>query len=137
MILQIKILKEIHSSRRRIISESSVKIVILDAILRDRERGRQGSRATTRESRRARLAGSRTPPDDETNDVFNTGDSESREETITMSATVSSQSAKDGTKTKKKKIEGIAQSHSPQELQMLSPSRINVVTVNQCWAMSY
>lgn len=52
-------------------------------------------------------------PDDETSDIFNAGDSESREETITTSATVSSQSAKCGTKMKRKKIEGIAQSHSP------------------------
>ncbi|XP_076759518.1 uncharacterized protein LOC143428486 isoform X12 [Xylocopa sonorina] len=48
-------------------------------------------------------------PDDETSDVSNACDSESREETITTSTSVvSSSNVKSGTKTKKKKIEGVA-----------------------------
>ncbi|XP_033341577.2 uncharacterized protein LOC117229286 isoform X13 [Megalopta genalis] len=48
-------------------------------------------------------------PDDETSDVSNACDSESREETITTTSTVvTSSTAKSGTKTKKKKIEGVA-----------------------------
>ncbi|XP_076295313.1 uncharacterized protein LOC143216287 isoform X9 [Lasioglossum baleicum] len=48
-------------------------------------------------------------PDDETSDVSNACDSESREETITTtSSVVTSSTAKSGTKTKKKKIEGVA-----------------------------
>ncbi|XP_076678328.1 uncharacterized protein LOC143374242 isoform X4 [Andrena cerasifolii] len=48
-------------------------------------------------------------PDDETSDVSNACDSESREETLTTSTSVvSSPNAKGATKTKKKKIEGVA-----------------------------
>ncbi|XP_046143032.1 xin actin-binding repeat-containing protein 2 isoform X12 [Osmia bicornis bicornis] len=47
-------------------------------------------------------------PDDEISDVSNACDSESREETITTSTTVTSPGTKVGTKTKKKKIEGVA-----------------------------
>ncbi|XP_066598481.1 uncharacterized protein [Prorops nasuta] len=48
-------------------------------------------------------------PDDETSDISNTCDSESREESITSSTTlVTSSTGKSGTKTKKKKIEGVA-----------------------------
>ncbi|KZC11107.1 LIM domain and actin-binding protein 1 [Dufourea novaeangliae] len=48
-------------------------------------------------------------PDDETSDVSNACDSESREETITTtSSVVTSSTTKNGTKTKKKKIEGVA-----------------------------
>ncbi|XP_025154326.1 uncharacterized protein LOC105188955 isoform X18 [Harpegnathos saltator] len=46
-------------------------------------------------------------PDDETSDISNACDSESREETVTTSSTVVT-SSKGGTKTKKKKIEGVA-----------------------------
>ncbi|XP_014469599.1 PREDICTED: uncharacterized protein LOC106741794 isoform X2 [Dinoponera quadriceps] len=46
-------------------------------------------------------------PDDETSDISNACDSESREETVTSSSTVVT-STKGGTKTKKKKIEGVA-----------------------------
>ncbi|KYQ46328.1 LIM domain and actin-binding protein 1 [Trachymyrmex zeteki] len=54
-------------------------------------------------SPRAPLA---TPDETETSDVSNACDSESREETVTTSSTVTS--SKGGTKTKKKKIEGVA-----------------------------
>nr|XP_012136239.1 PREDICTED: titin isoform X10 [Megachile rotundata] len=47
-------------------------------------------------------------PDDEISDVSNACDSESREETLTTSTTVTSPGTKVGTKTKKKKIEGVA-----------------------------
>ncbi|XP_018374430.1 PREDICTED: uncharacterized protein LOC108768491 isoform X2 [Trachymyrmex cornetzi] len=55
-------------------------------------------------SPRAPLA---TPDETETSDVSNACDSESREETVTTSSTVVT-SSKGGTKTKKKKIEGVA-----------------------------
>ncbi|XP_018341914.1 PREDICTED: uncharacterized protein LOC108748331 isoform X8 [Trachymyrmex septentrionalis] len=55
-------------------------------------------------SPRAPLA---TPDETETSDVSNACDSESREETVTASSTVVT-SSKGGTKTKKKKIEGVA-----------------------------
>ncbi|XP_029168345.1 LOW QUALITY PROTEIN: microtubule-associated protein futsch [Nylanderia fulva] len=55
-------------------------------------------------SPRAPLA---TPDETETSDVSNACDSESREETVTASSTVVT-SSKVGTKTKKKKIEGVA-----------------------------
>ncbi|XP_076241819.1 uncharacterized protein LOC143183907 isoform X2 [Calliopsis andreniformis] len=47
-------------------------------------------------------------PDDETSDVSNACDSESREETITTTTSVVNSGTKGGTKTKKKKIEGVA-----------------------------
>ncbi|XP_025991967.2 uncharacterized protein LOC105199320 isoform X14 [Solenopsis invicta] len=55
-------------------------------------------------SPRAPLA---TPDETETSDVSNACDSESREETVTTSSSVVT-SSKGGTKTKKKKIEGVA-----------------------------
>ncbi|XP_020290725.1 uncharacterized protein LOC109858150 isoform X3 [Pseudomyrmex gracilis] len=55
-------------------------------------------------SPRAPLA---TPDETETSDVSNACDSESREETVTTSSTAVT-SSKGGTKTKKKKIEGVA-----------------------------
>ncbi|KAG7190558.1 hypothetical protein KM043_006655 [Ampulex compressa] len=46
-------------------------------------------------------------PDDETSDVSNACDSESREETITSSSVMTTSNVKGGAKTKKKKIEGV------------------------------
>ncbi|XP_043788930.1 xin actin-binding repeat-containing protein 2 isoform X10 [Apis laboriosa] len=100
-----------------VISESSVKIVSETQCLEIESEEQQREEVDEEVEQRAENSGelvspARAPlatPDDETSDVSNAGDSESREETITTSATtVTSQSAKGGTKTKKKKIEGVA-----------------------------
>ncbi|XP_061941770.1 uncharacterized protein LOC107996281 isoform X15 [Apis cerana] len=99
-----------------VISESSVKIVsetqCLEIEAEEREEEVDEGVDQRAENRGELVSPARAPlatPDDETSDVSNAGDSESREETLTTSATtVTSQSAKGGTKTKKKKIEGVA-----------------------------
>ncbi|CAK9824890.1 LIM domain and actin-binding protein 1 [Anthophora retusa] len=89
-----------------VVSESSVKIVSETHCI---ETGTDGEPVDEEQSHefespaRAPLA----TPDDETSDVSNACDSESREETITTSV-VGSPGTKGGTKTKKKKIEGVA-----------------------------
>lgn len=97
-----------------VISESSVKIVSettqcleMEAEEREEEALDEGAVEQRAENRGELVSPARAPlatPDDETSDVSNAGDSESREETTSVT-TVSSQSAKGGTKTKKKKIE--------------------------------
>ncbi|KAL6445711.1 hypothetical protein ACFW04_000881 [Cataglyphis niger] len=71
---------------------------------RDDNEGKADDSLAPPVSPRAPLA---TPDETETSDVSNACDSESREETVTGSSTVVT-SSKVGTKTKKKKIEGVA-----------------------------
>ncbi|XP_050449521.1 microtubule-associated protein futsch isoform X9 [Cataglyphis hispanica] len=71
---------------------------------RDDNEGKADDSLAPPVSPRAPLA---TPDETETSDVSNACDSESREETVTASSTVVTPS-KVGTKTKKKKIEGVA-----------------------------
>ncbi|XP_029671489.1 microtubule-associated protein futsch isoform X11 [Formica exsecta] len=71
---------------------------------RDDNEGKADDSFAPPASPRAPLA---TPDETETSDVSNACDSESREETVTASSTVVT-SSKVGTKTKKKKIEGVA-----------------------------
>ncbi|CAL7938435.1 unnamed protein product [Xylocopa violacea] len=93
-----------------VISESSVKIVSETQCLETGDEPvpddeEQFQNRELESPVRAPLA----TPDDETSDVSNACDSESREETITTSTSVvSSSNVKSGTKTKKKKIEGVA-----------------------------
>lgn len=70
---------------------------------RDDNEGKADDSFAPPTSPRAPLA---TPDETETSDVSNACDSESREETVTASSVVTS--SKVGTKTKKKKIEGVA-----------------------------
>ncbi|XP_043600497.1 uncharacterized protein LOC122575522 isoform X17 [Bombus pyrosoma] len=93
-----------------VISESSVKIVSETQCL---EIDNDAEPVNEEQLRNHELESpARAPlatPDDETSDVSNVGDSESREETITTSTSVvTSPGTKVGTKTKKKKIEGVA-----------------------------
>ncbi|XP_072759536.1 uncharacterized protein [Anoplolepis gracilipes] len=71
---------------------------------RDDNEGKADDSLVPPTSPRAPLA---TPDETETSDVSNACDSESREETVTASSTLVT-SSKVGTKTKKKKIEGVA-----------------------------
>ncbi|XP_026674022.1 xin actin-binding repeat-containing protein 2 isoform X12 [Ceratina calcarata] len=89
-----------------VISESTVQIVSETQCLEndDEEQEEEEQLPNHDSPARAPLA----TPDDEISDVSNACDSESREETITTSSVVSSSNAKGGTKTKKKKIEGVA-----------------------------
>ncbi|XP_050594302.1 uncharacterized protein LOC126924161 isoform X19 [Bombus affinis] len=93
-----------------VISESSVKIVSETQCLEiDNDAEPVNEEQLRNHELESPVRAPLATPDDETSDVSNVGDSESREETITTSTSVvTSPGTKVGTKTKKKKIEGVA-----------------------------
>ncbi|XP_048268906.1 uncharacterized protein LOC100649516 isoform X17 [Bombus terrestris] len=93
-----------------VISESSVKIVSETQCLEiDNDAEPVNEEQLQNHELESPVRAPLATPDDETSDVSNVGDSESREETITTSTSVvTSPGTKVGTKTKKKKIEGVA-----------------------------